>query len=490
MRVDSLPGRSRMPSIAPGLGAVVALAGALLVQSACLREETAQGSARSIDRTTQALSGGGLLSANGTYGVDCQDRSGSWSVAVDISAVLDHPELSVVTDDVACQLTLTELHSTSGIITAAPTILLSTSYQATPSVFGSPVDFYANAMLSSLLFEGDFVLSILYSDDPRLAGAENTAVAVPPTVIANTPPAGAVDTSIGTRPTATFSSTMAPATITNLTFTLFTGPTPVPASVTYDVATRTATLTPDSVLDRDSLYEVRVTDGVVDTRGTPLAADFVWTFTTAVCSQGPVDLGAASSFAVLAATTVTSAGVSTVVGDLGVTPGTAVTGFPPGTVTGGAIHTSDATVLAAGQDRAIAYSDAATRSVCPNDVAAEIGGTVMHPGLYRSTTFTIATGDLTLDAQGDVDAVFVFQAETTVNIGAGYQVLLINGARSANIYWKIGSSATLLTNSYFVGTILANVSITVGAGVELDGRLFANTGAVTLDTNRVVVPAP
>jgi hypothetical protein len=474
--------------IAHRLGTVVALAGALLVQSACLREDAARGSARSFDHTTQALSSGALLSANGTYGGACLNRSGSWSVAIDISAVLDHPELSVVTNDVACQLTLTELHTASGIITATPTILLSTSYQGTPSRFGSPVDFYANARLSSIAFEGDFVLSILYSDDPSRAVAENTAVASPPTVIANTPPTGAVR-SIATRPTATFSSTMDPTTITDVTFTLFTGLTPVPASVTYDVARLTATLTPDSALDLDSSYEVRVTTGAADTRGRPLAADFVWTFTTAACSQGPVDLGSASSFAILAATTVTSAGVSTVVGDLGVTPGTAVTGFPPGTVTGGAIHTSDATVLAAGVDRAIAYSDAAARSVCPNNVAAEIGGLVLPPGLYRSTTFTIATGNLTLDAQGDGDAVFVFQAGTTVNIGVGFQVLLVNGARPSNIYWKIGSSATLQANSSFVGTLLVDASITVNAGAVLVGRLFANTGAVTLDTNDIEVPA-
>ena len=261
--------------------------------------------------------------------------------------------------------------------------------------------------------------------------------------------------------------------------------------MTYDVATRTATLTPDGVLGLDTLYEVRVTTCAADTGGTPLEADFVWTFTTALCSQGPVDLGTASSFAILAATTVTSANVSMVFGDLGVTPGTAVTGFPPGTVSGGAIHLSDATVLAAGNDRATAFSDAAARSsACPSAVAAELGGQTMTPGLYQSTTFTIATGDLTLDAQGDVDAVFVFQAGTTVNIGVGYQVLFVNGALPANVYWEIGSSATLQANSYFAGTILANISITVGAGAQLEGRLFANTGAVTLDGNLIGVPAP
>ena len=111
MRPDSSLSRSRMPPIARGLGAVVALAGALLGQSACLGQDAARGSARSVDRSTHALSSGELLSGSGTYGVDCQRRSGSWSVAVDLGAVLDHPELSVVQNDVACQLTLTELHT-------------------------------------------------------------------------------------------------------------------------------------------------------------------------------------------------------------------------------------------------------------------------------------------------------------------------------------------------------------------------------------------
>jgi hypothetical protein len=207
-----------------------------------------------------------------------------------------------------------------------------------------------------------------------------------------------------------------------------------------------------------------------------------------------VNLGAAASFAVLAGATVTSTGETTVNGDLGVSPGTAVTGFPPGTVVNGAIHGGDATAAAAEAALTLAYNDAASRSLNPVPVAGNLGGMILTPGLYRSTSsLAISSGNLTLDAQGNADAVFIFQMGSTLTTLSGLQVLLRGGANADNIFWQVGSSATLGTGSVFQGNILASESITLTTGAILYGRALASDGAVTLDSNLVrisVVPEP
>lgn len=205
----------------------------------------------------------------------------------------------------------------------------------------------------------------------------------------------------------------------------------------------------------------------------------------------PVNLGSAASFGVLAGTTVTNVPVpGTVInGDLGVSPGTAVTGFPPGVVTG-TIHAGDLVAAAAQADLTIAYNDAAGRSTSPITVAGNIGGQTLAPGLYRSTSsLAISSGDLTLDGGGDPNAVWIFQMASTLTVTSGRQVILINGANAANVFWQVGSSATLGTTTVFKGTILANVSITLATGATLDGRALARSGAVTLDGNIVTAAA-
>jgi hypothetical protein len=133
------------------------------------------GRADVFDHRTQQVLASDLASANGTYGDDCANRTGSWSLELSTGATLDHPALTVVRNDAACVLTLTELRTASGALAATPTIELSDSYQGAPSEFGSPVEFYANAKLSSLSFAGDFVLTILFSDDSDLASGDSTA---------------------------------------------------------------------------------------------------------------------------------------------------------------------------------------------------------------------------------------------------------------------------------------------------------------------------
>src|SRR4051812_12775296 len=197
-----------------------------------------------------------------------------------------------------------------------------------------------------------------------------------------------------------------------------------------------------------------------------------------------VPLGTADSFAVLAGTTVTNTGPSGISGDLGVSPGAAVIGFPPGTVTAGAIHAADAVALQAEGDLATAYNDAAGRSSTAT-ISCDLAGRTLTPGVYTSASSLGLSGDLTLDARGDPDAVFVFQAGSTLTTGFASRVLLIGGAQACNVFWQVGSSATIGTSSAFAGNILALTSISLTTGATLQGRALARNGAVTLDTNTV-----
>jgi hypothetical protein len=205
--------------------------------------------------------------------------------------------------------------------------------------------------------------------------------------------------------------------------------------------------------------------------------------------QLPVALGAATNFSVLGASTVTNTGPSVVNGDLGVSPGTAITGFPPGQVTGGAIHSADGPAGLAQGDLTTAYNDAAGRTV-PAVVAGDLGGLTLTPGLYKSTSTLGITGILRLDGQGDANSVFIFQVGSALTTATGSQIILQGGARAANIFWQVGSSATLGTNSIFNGTIMAQASVSLATGAALNGRALARTGAVTLDTNTIVNPGP
>jgi hypothetical protein len=216
------------------------------------------------------------------------------------------------------------------------------------------------------------------------------------------------------------------------------------------------------------------------------------TTTTTMPSHGqaPVPLGSAANFVVLAGSTVTNTGATMVTGDLGVSPGTAVTGFPPGTVTG-AMHAGDPAAAQAQIDLTTAFNDAAGRTVGAVTVAGNLGGQTLTPGLYKSTSsLEISSGDLTLDAQGNANAVFIFQMASTLTTTAGRQVILSGGAKAANIVWQVGSSATLGTTSVFQGNILAAQSITLDTGATLDGRALARIAAVALDANTITEPAP
>jgi hypothetical protein len=197
-----------------------------------------------------------------------------------------------------------------------------------------------------------------------------------------------------------------------------------------------------------------------------------------------VPLGTDNGFAVLGASTVTNTGPSVINGDLGVSPGTAVTGFPPGIVNG-TIHAADAVALQAQSDLTTAYNDAAGRACGVTLTGTDLGGLTLTSGVYCFSSSAQLTGTLTLDFQGNADAVFIFQIGSTLTTASSSSVNFINGGSSCNVFWQVGSSATLGTTTTFRGNILALTSITATTSATVDGRLLARNGAVTLDSNVV-----
>jgi hypothetical protein len=200
---------------------------------------------------------------------------------------------------------------------------------------------------------------------------------------------------------------------------------------------------------------------------------------TSSAAGGPVGLGNATSFAVLAGSTVTNTGPTVIAGDVGLSPGTAI--VSGGMVVDGTSHAADTEADDAKADLVIAYDDAAGR-LPATPVPVELGGTTLVGGVYSSDTLGL-TGTLTLDAQGDTDAVFVFQAASTLITASNSVVAFVNGASPCNVFWQVGSSATIGTSSAFVGTVMALESITVNTNATIQGRLLARNAAVTLDSN-------
>lgn len=199
-----------------------------------------------------------------------------------------------------------------------------------------------------------------------------------------------------------------------------------------------------------------------------------------------VGLGSAANFAVLAGSTITSTGATVINGDLGLTPGSSVTGFPAGIINGD-LHVADATAVQAQNDLTTAYLNAAGQTPV-STIPAELGGTTKVAGIYESLdgTFSI-TGTLTLDGQNDPNSVFIFKTASTLITDGASNISLINGAQACNVFWQVGSSATLGTNSIFKGNILALSSATLTTGANVEGSVLARNGAVTLDASNVTI---
>jgi hypothetical protein len=345
-----------------------------------------------------------------------------------------------------------------------------------------------------------FLLAVVMagcSDGDKRSGNPGDPL-TPPTVTGVTPPNSTTPICPTTALiTAIFSKPMNTLTINKSTFTLTSGGTSVDGGVSYVAATNTATFTPLAPLAASATFTATITTAAQDLYGNGLATNFVWTFTTsAACpppSAGGLALGAVCRFGILAGSTVTNVTgtATTVSGDVGVSPGTAITGFgSPASITG-AFHSNDSIAMTAQGDLTTAYNNAAG-AAGGAVLSPDIGGLTLPPGVYKTTSAQPSlgiTGILTLDGKGDPNAIWIFQIVSTLTTAAtNSQVVLINGASAPNVFWQVGSSATLGTTTTFAGTIMAQASITITTGATLNGRALARTGAVTLDTNTVIVP--
>ncbi|MDO9042559.1 MAG: ice-binding family protein [Desulfocapsaceae bacterium] len=226
--------------------------------------------------------------------------------------------------------------------------------------------------------------------------------------------------------------------------------------------------------------------------GLVLAVVLFFPHQDAMAGQAPVNLGWADSFAALAGTTITSTSGGTINGNVGVWPGTTfVVGAQPVKVNG-TVYLGNPIAKQAQGALTVAYNDAAGRTLNVIVSAGELGGKTLAPGLYKSApgSFDITSVDLTLDAQGDPNAVWIFQMASTLVVGNGRQIILAGGAQACNIFWQVGSSATLGTTSVVKGNILALTAISVKTGARLDGRALARNAAVTLDANTLTKQPP
>lgn len=208
---------------------------------------------------------------------------------------------------------------------------------------------------------------------------------------------------------------------------------------------------------------------------------------SAVAATAVVNLGTSSTYAVLAGSAITNTGPTTIHGDIGISPGSAVTGFPPGMQPSGTTHVADGAALLAKTDLGTASVDAAGRTPFVT-VSGDLGGTTLVAGVYHSTSSIGLTGAVTLNGAGDASSVFIFQAGSTLTTASSSSVVLENGAQACNVFWQVGSSATLGTTTNFAGTIIATTSITLDTGATVNGRALALGGAVTMDANTITVP--
>jgi hypothetical protein len=388
--------------------------------------------------------------------------------------------------------------------TFSPTNALANNTAFTATVSTAATDLAGNAMLAPNVWTFSTALAL------------DTA---PPEVSLVNPAIDISGVCINKTVNATFSESMAPSSLTTNTLTLAPASnpgSPVTAVITYDALTRIASVNPSVNLTPSTLYTATVlsgAQGAKDLAGNAMQADKVWRFTTGVGQcQSPVALGSASNFAILASAAITNIPTSLITGDVGLTPDTGanITGFSaPLTcpeVTGRiyAVNSSgpacalvDAVLLSNAKTDALAAFIEATGAArgTPTPITTNLAGLTFYPGLYESLTSIdfSAGGTLTLDAQGDPNAVFVIRSATAINALSTSQVVLSGGAKASNVFWSAGSAITLGTNSVMKGSLLASTAITLQTGAQLEGRALnqgAAAAAVTCDACTITVPSP
>lgn len=331
-----------------------------------------------------------------------------------------------------------------------------------------------------------------------------TGATTAPQVESTNPIDNQVDVALDQEVSAMFSETMDPLTITATTFTLMLDNVLVDGQVNYSGTT--AVFTPDVNLLSGNVYTATITTGAESESGIALEEDYVWTFTM-VDPLGPglLDLKSVAAFGIIAGVGVSNnAGFSEIRNlNVGIYPGvrSSITGFPPAIIVNGSMFASDDTapagvaamLLAAKDDLVEVYNFAESATTpAPQTVSGDQGGTTLAPGIYRTTSsLLIQSGDLVLDGQGDVNAVWIFQigSDFTTVGGAGGSVILIGGAQAKNIFWQTGSSATIGDGTVFQGNVLALTSITMNSGAVAYGRMLARNGSVVM-TNANIIEKP
>jgi Ice-binding-like/Bacterial Ig-like domain len=377
----------------------------------------------------------------------------------------------------------------------APTANLAASTQYTATITTAAKDLTGAAMAAN--YTWNFTTGVA----TNLVG---------PTITLTNPASAATNVFVDTTVSATFSAPMDPTTINNGTFTLAVagvGGAPVSGTVTYDSASQIATFAPSANLTANTQYTATVSNMVTDLSGNALASGPAsippdpWSFTTGTGTgaAGPamINLGSAGSFAVMATASISSTGPVVINGNVGLAPGTSQ-GIPPAQVNG-TIHVNDPIVTQAQADLLAAFNDATSRSTNAQTLPGNMGGLTFTPGLYVNSTSVLISGagpnnNVTLDAQGNPNAVFIFRMGSTLTTGVGSQVILAGGAKASHVFWQVDTSATIDVGSIFYGDVLAATSITINTGAAVTGSMFSGAsggmGSATINASTVTVPAP
>ena len=377
----------------------------------------------------------------------------------------------------------------------SPTANLAASTQYTATITTAAKDLTGTALAAN--FTWNFTTGL-------------AANVVGPTITLTNPASAATNVFIDTTVSATFSTAMDPTTITNATFTLAVagvGGASVSGTVSYDSASQIATFTPSANLTANTQYTATVSNMAKDLSGNALTSGpsstppDPWSFTTGAATgaggPGIINLGSAGSFAVMATASITSTGPTVINGNVGLAPGTSQ-GIPPAQVNG-TIHVNDPIVTKAQADLLAAFNDATSRSTNAQTLPGNMGGLTFTPGLYVNSTSVLISGagpnnNVTLDAQGNPNAVFIFKMGSTLTTGVGSQVILAGGAKASHVFWQVDTSATIDVGSIFQGNVLAATSITINTGSAVTGSMFAGAaggaGSATVNASTVTVPAP
>jgi hypothetical protein len=384
----------------------------------------------------------------------------------------------------------------SQVAVFVPTATLAAGITYTATVTTIATDLAGNALAGNLA-------ALPAASNYQWTFTTAAVVVTPPKITLTNPIDQATGVLLNSAVNANFSEAMNPTTLSIATFTVQPEGPPLGAlvlgSVTYNPVANIATFTPTSPLTGSTKYRATVTIGAKDLAGDALVAGLIpnpWTFTTAAAGLAPgaVPLGSASTFGIMATSSISSTGFTIINGDVALDPGTSMTGFPPAVVNGN-IHVNDTAAALAYTDLLTAYNFA--KALPPGTTisgGADLGALYplgIPPGTYTSGSTMLVSTHLTLDAGGNANAVWVFQIGSSLTTSA--DVSLANGAQAKNVFWVPTASATIGVNTTFSGTIVAGVSATGVTGATINGRILAGAigpGSIALDTNTVNVPAP